>query len=207
MIMHNEEKNGLVPSVVQSTAKGERSWDIFSMLLNQRIIFLDDEVNSSTASLVVGELLYLDSVDPGKDIYLYVMSPGGSISAGLAIVDTMNYIKSDVVTICIGMAASMGAVILASGAKGKRYALPYAEVMIHQPSIAGGLSGQETDITVQANHLTSRRKLLTEILSEKSGKDFKTLFNDTERDYYLSSAEALEYGLIDKIISNTNEAQ
>lgn len=193
--------------VNQNTSKGERTWDIYSMLLDQRIIFLDTEVDANSASLIVGELLYLDSVKPGEDISLYIMSPGGSISAGLAIVDTMNYIKSDVRTICLGMAASMGAVILASGAKGKRFTLPNAEVMIHQPLISGGLSGQETDISIHANHLTGRRAVLNSLLSKATGKDIDTILKDTERDNYLSAEEAKEYGLVDHIVTNVNEAK
>lgn len=189
----------LVPVVVEQTSRGERSYDIYSRLLNDRIIFLADEVNDTTASLVVAQLLYLEAQDPDKDIYLYINSPGGSISAGMAIYDTMNYIKCDVSTICVGMAASMGAFLLSSGAKGKRFALPNAEVMIHQP--LGGTRGQATDIKIHADHIIKIRSKLNRLLSEQTGKDLATIERDTERDNFMSADEAKEYGLVDKVIS------
>ena len=189
----------LVPMVVEQTSRGERSYDIYSRLLNDRIIFLSDEVNDVTASLVVAQLLYLEAQDPDKDIYLYINSPGGSISAGMAIYDTMNYIKCDVSTICVGMAASMGAFLLSSGAKGKRFALPNAEVMIHQP--LGGTRGQATDIKIHADHIIKIRAKLNRLLSEQTGKDLETIERDTERDNFMSADEACAYGLVDKVIS------
>ncbi len=189
----------LVPVVVEQTSRGERSYDIYSRLLNDRIIFLADEVNDTTASLVVAQLLYLEAQDPDKDIYLYINSPGGSISAGMAIYDTMNYIKCDVSTICVGMAASMGAFLLSSGAKGKRFALPNAEVMIHQP--LGGTRGQATDIKIHADHIIKIRSKLNNLLAEQTGKDLATIERDTERDNFMSADEAKEYGLVDKVIS------
>ena len=189
----------LVPMVVDQTPHGERSFDIFSRLLNDRIIFLADEVNDTTASLVVAQMLYLEAQDPDKDIYLYINSPGGSISAGMAIYDTMNYIKCDVCTICIGMAASMGAFLLSSGAKGKRFCLPNAEVMIHQP--LGGMQGQASDIKIHADHILRIREKLNTILSEQTGKPLKTIRQDTERDNFMSAEEAVEYGLVDKVIT------
>ena len=189
----------LVPVVVEQTSRGERSFDIYSRLLNDRIIFLADEVNDVTASLVVAQLLYLEAQDPDKDIYLYINSPGGSISAGMAIYDTMNYIKCDVSTICVGMAASMGAFLLSSGAKGKRYALPNAEVMIHQP--LGGTRGQATDIKIHADHIIKIRAKLNKLLSEQTGKDLETIERDTERDNFMSADEACAYGLVDKVIT------
>ncbi len=189
----------LVPYVVEQTSRGERSYDIFSRLLNDRIIFLADEVNDTTASLVVAQLLYLEAQDPDKDIYLYINSPGGSISAGMAIYDTMNYIKCDVSTICVGMAASMGAFLLSSGAPGKRYALPNAEVMIHQP--LGGTQGQATDIKIHADHIISIRAKLNKLLSEQTGKPLEVIERDTERDNFMSADAACEYGLIDKVIT------
>ena len=189
----------LVPMVVEQTSRGERSYDIYSRLLNDRIIFLADEVNDTTASLVVAQLLFLEAQDPDKDIYLYINSPGGSISAGMAIYDTMNYIKCDVCTICIGMAASMGAFLLSSGAKGKRFALPNAEVMIHQP--LGGARGQASDIKIVADHIIRTREKLNRILSEQTGQSIETIERDTDRDNYLSADEACAYGLIDKVIS------
>ena len=188
----------LVPVVVEQTSRGERSYDIYSRLLNDRIIFLSDEVNDVTASLVVAQLLYLEAQDPDKDIYLYINSPGGSISAGMAIYDTMNYIKCDVSTICIGMAASMGAFLLSSGAKGKRFALPNAEVMIHQP--LGGMQGQASDIKIHADHILRVRNNMNKILAEKTGRDISEIERDTERDNFMTSKEALEYGLIDKVL-------
>lgn len=189
----------LVPVVVEQTSRGERSYDIYSRLLNDRIIFLSDEVNDVTASLVVAQLLYLEAQDPDKDIYLYINSPGGSISAGMAIYDTMNYIKCDVSTICVGMAASMGAFLLSSGAKGKRFALPNAEVMIHQP--LGGMQGQASDIKIHADHIIRIRAKLNKLLSEQTGKPLKKIEQDTERDNFMTAEEACEYGLVDKVIT------
>lgn len=192
----------LVPYVVEQTNRGERSYDIFSRLLNDRIIMLSEEVNDTTASLVVAQLLYLEGQDPEKDISLYINSPGGSITAGMAIYDTMNYIKCDVSTICIGMAASMGAFLLSSGAKGKRLALPNAEIMIHQPLIGGGLSGQATDIQIHADHLMRTKEKMNRILAQNTGKTYEELQHDTERDNFMYAEEAREYGLIDKVITN-----
>ena len=189
----------LVPVVVEQTSRGERSYDIYSRLLNDRIIFLSDEVNDVTASLVVAQLLYLEAQDPDKDIYLYINSPGGSISAGMAIYDTMNYIKCDVSTICVGMAASMGAFLLSSGAKGKRFALPNAEVMIHQP--LGGTRGQASDIKIHADHIIRIREKLNKMLSEQTGQALETIERDTERDNYMTADEACAYGLVDKVIT------
>jgi len=189
----------LVPMVVEQTSRGERSYDIYSRLLNDRIIFLADEVNDVTASLVVAQLLFLEAQDPDKDIYLYINSPGGSITAGMAIYDTMNYIKCDVCTICIGMAASMGAFLLSSGAKGKRMALPNAEIMIHQP--LGGMQGQATDIKIHADRIIRIKEKLNTLLSEQTGKPLKTIEKDTERDNFMSADEACAYGLIDKVIT------
>ena len=189
----------LVPVVVEQTSRGERSYDIYSRLLNDRIIFLSDEVNDVTASLVVAQMLYLEAQDPDKDIYLYINSPGGSISAGMAIYDTMNYIKCDVSTICVGMAASMGAFLLSSGAKGKRFALPNAEVMIHQP--LGGMQGQASDIKIHADHIIRIRAKLNKILSEQTGKPLETIERDTERDNFMTADEAAAYGLVDKVIT------
>ena len=189
----------LVPMVVEQTSRGERSYDIYSRLLNDRIIFLADEVNDVTASLVVAQMLYLEAQDPDKDIYLYINSPGGSITAGMAIYDTMNYIKCDVSTICVGMAASMGAFLLSSGAKGKRMALPNAEVMIHQP--LGGMQGQATDIKIHADRIIRIKEKLNRLLSEQTGKELAVIERDTERDNFMSADEALAYGLIDKVIT------
>ena len=189
----------LVPYVVEQTNRGERSYDIFSRLLNDRIVFLGEEVNATTASLVVAQLLYLEAQDPDKDIQLYINSPGGSVTAGMAIYDTMNYIKCDVCTTCIGMAASMGAFLLSGGAKGKRFALPNAEIMIHQPS--GGAQGQATEINIAAEHILKTRKKLNEILTANTGKPLETIERDTERDNYMSAQEAMEYGLIDRVIT------
>ena len=189
----------LVPVVVEQTSRGERSYDIYSRLLNDRIIFLADEVNDVTASLVVAQMLYLEAQDPDKDIYLYINSPGGSISSGMAIYDTMNYIKCDVSTICVGMAASMGAFLLSSGAKGKRFALPNAEVMIHQP--LGGMQGQASDIKIHADHILRIRAKLNKLLAEQTGKPLETIERDTERDNFMSADEACAYGLIDKVIT------
>lgn len=189
----------LVPVVVEQTSRGERSYDIYSRLLKERIIFLGDEVNDVTASLVVAQLLFLESEDMDKDIHLYINSPGGSITAGMAIYDTMQYIKPDVSTICIGMAASMGAFLLSSGAKGKRYALPNSEIMIHQP--LGGFRGQATDIDIHAKRILKMKSNLNKILSENTGKPLSQIEADVERDYFLSSDEAKEYGLIDSVIT------
>ncbi|MBR0415379.1 MAG: ATP-dependent Clp endopeptidase proteolytic subunit ClpP [Clostridia bacterium] len=189
----------LVPYVVEQTGNGERSYDIFSRLLNDRIIVLSDEVNDATASLVIAQLLYLESQDPEKDISLYINSPGGSVSAGLAIYDTMQYIKCDVSTICMGMAASMGAFLLAAGEKGKRYALPNAEIMIHQP--LGGAKGQATEIILAADHIKKTRENLNRILSENTGKPLEEIEKDTERDNFMSANEAMEYGIVDKVIA------
>ena len=189
----------LVPYVVEQTGNGGRSYDIFSRLLNDRIIVLSDEVNDATASLVIAQLLYLESQDPEKDISLYINSPGGSVSAGLAIYDTMQYIKCDVSTICMGMAASMGAFLLSAGAKGKRYALPNAEIMIHQP--LGGAKGQATEIILAADHIKKTRENLNRILSENTGKPLEEIEKDTERDNFMSATEAMEYGLVDKVIA------
>ena len=195
----NKMYNALVPMVVEQTGKGERSYDIFSRLLNDRIIFLSDEVNDTTASLVVAQLLFLEAQDPDKDISFYINSPGGSVSAGMAIYDTMNYIKCDVTTICIGMAASMGAFLLSSGAKGKRFALPNSEVMIHQP--LGGAKGQATDIKIQADLILRTRDNLNRILAENTGRSIEEIARDTERDNFMTAEQALEYGLIDKIFA------
>ncbi|HJB39449.1 MAG TPA: ATP-dependent Clp endopeptidase proteolytic subunit ClpP [Candidatus Ruthenibacterium avium] len=193
----------LVPYVVEQTARGERSYDIFSRLLNDRIVMLSEEVNNTTASLIVAQLLYLEGQDPDKDISLYINSPGGSITAGMAIYDTMNYIKCDVSTICIGMAASMGAFLLAAGAKGKRMALPNSEIMIHQPLISGGgLQGQTTDIKIHTDHLVRTREKMNTILAQRTGKTVEQIAQDTERDNYLSAQEAMEYGLIDSVITS-----
>ena len=191
----------LVPMVVEQTNRGERSYDIYSRLLEDRIIFLADQVTDATASRVVAQLLYLEAKDPDKDIQLYIDSPGGSITAGMAIYDTMQYIKCDVSTICIGMAASMGAFLLAAGEKGKRFALPNSEVMIHQPLIAGGgLSGQTTDIKIYTDHLVNTKKKMNEILAERTGQTYEKLCEDTERDNFMTAQEAKEYGLIDEVI-------
>jgi len=190
----------LVPYVVEQTSRGERSYDIFSRLLNDRIIMLSDEVNDTTASLVVSQLLYLESQDSEKDISLYINSPGGSVTAGMAIYDTMNYIKCDVSTICIGMAASMGAFLLSSGAKGKRIALPNSEIMIHQPLIGGGLSGQQTDIMIRAKNMERTRDRLEAIIAKNCGKTQEEVHNACERDNFMTSQEALQFGLIDKVI-------
>ena len=190
----------LVPVVVEQTNRGERSYDIYSRLLNDRIIVLSDEVNDATASVIVAQLLYLEGQDPEKDISFYINSPGGSVTAGMAIYDTMNYIKSDVSTICLGMAASMGAFLLAGGAKGKRFALPNAEIMIHQPLISGGLSGQTTEIKIHADHLIRIKEKMNRILAENTGKSYEQVCIDTDRDNYMTAEEAKAYGLIDEII-------
>ena len=194
----------LVPYVVEQTGRGERSYDIFSRLLNDRIVMLNEEVNSSSASLVVAQLLYLESQDASKDISLYINSPGGSVTDGLAIYDTMQYIKCDVSTICMGLAASMGAFLLAAGTKGKRYALPNSDIMIHQPS--GGAQGQQTEIEIVAEEIKKTRRELNQILSDASGQPIEKVQTDTERDNYLTAAEALDYGLIDRIVTSRDLA-
>ena len=200
------EKNSLVPYVIEQTSKGERSYDIFSRLLKERIIFLSEQVDSASASVVIAQLLFLDAEDPGKDIYLYINSPGGSITDGMAIYDTMQYIKSDVCTICVGLAASMGSVLLAAGKKGKRYALPNSEVLIHQPLIGGGgISGQTTEIKIHADHMVKTREKLNKILSERTGQPLDVIEKDTERDNYMTAEEAKKYGLIDEIMTNIND--
>ena len=200
MSFYSERRHNmaLVPMVIEQTSRGERSYDIYSRLLNDRIIFLADEVNDVTASLVVAQLLFLEAQDPDKDIHLYINSPGGSVTAGMAIYDTMNFIKCDVSTICIGMAASMGAFLLSSGAKGKRLALPNSEIMIHQP--LGGMQGQATDIKIHADHILRTRDTLNRILAENTGRSIKEIARDTERDNFMTAQAAMEYGLIDRII-------
>ena len=197
------EKSSLVPYVVEQTSKGERSYDIFSRLLKDRIIFLGEDVNPTSASLVIAQLLFLESEDPDKEIFLYINSPGGSITDGMAIVDTMNYIKCPVETVCVGLAASFGAVLLANGEKGKRFATPNSEILIHQPLIGGqggGISGQATEIKIHADHMIRTREKLNKLLSEKTGQPIEQIEKDTERDHYMSAQEALEYGLIDGIM-------
>lgn len=194
-----------IPYVIEKTSSGERSYDIYSRLLQDRIIFLCNEVNDDVASLVVSQLLFLESQDPNKDISLYINSPGGSVSAGFAIYDTMNYIKSDVATYCMGLAASMGAFLLAGGAKGKRYAMPNAEIMIHQPS--GGARGQETEIRIVAEQMIKTRERLNQILSDNTGKPLEVIARDTERDNYMTAEEALDYGLIDQVITKRVSAE
>lgn len=193
----------LVPIVVEQTSKGERSYDIFSRLLKDRIILLSDEVNDATSSLVVAQLLFLEAEDPDKDIYLYINSPGGSVTAGLAIYDTMQYIKPDVSTICVGMAASMGAFLLAAGAKGKRYALPNSEIMIHQP--LGGAQGQATDVAIHAEHIIKTKDRLNRILSERTGQPLEKIKADTERDNFMTAEEAKAYGIVDEIMANKSK--
>ncbi len=196
------EKSSLVPYVVEQTSKGERSYDIFSRLLKDRIIYLGEDVNPTTSSLIVAQMLFLESEDPDKEIYFYINSPGGSITDGMAIVDTMNYIKCPVETVCVGMAASMGAVLLTAGEKGKRFAMPNSEIMIHQPLIGGGgLQGQATEIKIHADHLVRTREKLNKFLSERTGKSLEVIERDTERDNYMTAEEALEYGLIDGIMT------
>lgn len=190
----------LVPYVIEQTSRGERSYDIYSRLLKERIIFLDTEVNDASASVIVAQLLFLEAEDPEKDIQFYINSPGGSISAGMAIYDTMNYIKCDVSTICMGMAASMGAFLLSAGTKGKRFALPNAEIMIHQPS--GGAQGQATEIEINARHILKIREKMNRLMAEHTGQSYETICADTERDNWKTAEEALEYGLIDKIVKN-----
>ena len=196
------EKSSLVPYVVEQTSKGERSYDIFSRLLKDRIIYLGEDVNPTTSSLVVAQMLFLESEDPDKEIYFYINSPGGSITDGMAIVDTINYIKCPVETVCVGLAASMGAVLLTAGEKGKRFAMPNSEIMIHQPLIGGGgLQGQATEIKIHADHLVRTREKLNKFLSERTGKPLDVIERDTERDNYMTAEEALEYGLIDGIMT------
>lgn len=195
----------LVPMVVEQTGRGERSYDIFSRLLKDRIVMLSGEVNDDSANLVIAQLLFLESEDPDKDIYLYINSPGGSVTAGMAIYDTMNYIKADVSTICMGLAASMGAFLLSSGAKGKRYVLPNAEVMIHQP--LGGFQGQATDIDIHAKRILKTKEKLNKILSENTGKPLDEICRDVERDYFLDGEEAVEYGLVDRVITRNEIGQ
>ena len=200
MFDYNElTKGALVPTVIEQTNRGERAYDIFSRLLNDRIIILADEVNDTTASLVVAQMLFLEAQDPDKDISFYINSPGGSVTAGMAIYDTMNFIKCDVSTICMGMAASMGAFLLSSGAKGKRFALPHSEVMIHQP--LGGARGQASDIQIQAEQILKTKAMLNKILAENTGKALEVIERDTDRDNYMTAQEAMEYGLVDKVIS------
>ena len=196
------EKSSLVPYVVEQTSKGERSYDIFSRLLKDRIIYLGEDVNPTTSSLIVAQMLFLESEDPDKEIYFYINSPGGSITDGMAIVDTMNYIKCPVETVCVGLAASMGAVLLTAGEKGKRFAMPNSEIMIHQPLIGGGgLQGQATEIKIHADHLVRTSEKLNKFLSERTGKPLDVIEKDTERDNYMTAEEALEYGLIDGIMT------
>ena len=191
--------SSLIPYVVEQTSRGERSYDLYSWLLNDRIVFLNGEVNEASASIIVAELLYLEAQDPDKDIQMYINSPGGSVTDGLAIYDTMQYIKADVATICVGMAASMGAFLLAAGAKGKRMALPHAEIMIHQ--VLGGTQGQETDIQIEARHIARIKHTLTEALAASTGKDYDQVYADCERNNWMTAEEAAEYGLIDKVIT------
>ena len=195
------ERNSLVPYVIEQTAKGERSYDIFSRLLKDRIIFLGEDVNPTYASLIIAQLLFLESEDPDKEISLYINSPGGSITDGMGIIDTMNYIKCPISTICVGLAASFGAVLLANGTKGKRFATPNSEILIHQPLIGGGgISGQTTEIKIHADHMIRTREKLNKLLSEKTGQPIERINQDTERDHYMTAEEALEYGLIDGIM-------
>ncbi len=195
------ERASLVPYVIEQTSKGERSYDIFSRLLKDRIIFLGEDVNPTTSSLVIAQMLFLESEDPDKEIYFYINSPGGSITDGMAIVDTMNYIKCPVSTYCVGLAASMGAVLLSAGEKGKRFAMPNSEILIHQPLIGGnGISGQATEVKIHADHLVKTREKLNKFLSERTGKPLEQIERDTERDNYMTAQEALEYGLIDGIM-------
>lgn len=194
----NETMNTLVPSVIERTGNGERAYDIFSRLLKERIIFVDGEINDATADLIVAQILFLESENPDKDISMYINSPGGSVTAGLAIYDTMQYVKCDIQTICIGQACSMGALLLAGGTVGKRYSLPSSRIMIHQPS--GGVRGQQSDITVQAKELLRIKKLSIEFLADKTGKSYDQIAQDIERDFYMTAAEAKEYGLIDKVM-------
>ena len=195
-----------MPYVIEQNSRGERSYDIYSRLLEDRIIFLGEDVNSTTSALIVAQMLFLEAKDPDKDIQLYINSPGGSITAGMAIYDTMNYIRCDVSTICIGMAASMGAFLLAAGAKGKRYALPSSEIMIHQPLIAGGgISGQTTDIQIYTDHLVQTKEKMNRILAERTGKSYEQICADTERDNFMTAEESKAYGLVDEVIISANE--
>ena len=199
--MLEKEKSSLVPYVIEQTSRGERSYDIFSRLLKDRIIYLGEDVNATTSSLIVAQMLFLESEDPDKEIFFYINSPGGSITDGMAIVDTMNYIKCPVSTVCVGMAASMGAVLLTAGEKGKRFAMPNSEILIHQPLIGGGgLQGQTTEIKIHADHMVRTREKLNRFLSERTGKPIEQIEKDTERDHYMTAQEALEYGLIDEIM-------
>ena len=200
MNYNNAPNMSLVPTVIEQTGRGERAYDIYSRLLNDRIVMLHEDVNHVTSSLIVAQLLFLEGQDPDKDIYLYINSPGGSISDGMAIYDTMNYIKCDVATICLGMAASMGAFLLAAGAKGKRSALPNSEVMIHQPLIHGGLSGQASDIKIRSDHLIRTKERMNELLSEMTGQPLETIKRDTDRDTFMTAQEALDYGIVDKVM-------
>lgn len=200
--MEKKNSNLVIPMVVDQTTRGERSYDIYSRLLEDRIIFLSGPISSEVANLVIAQLIYLEAKDPSKDIFLYINSPGGSVNDGLAIIDTMNYIKCDVNTICIGSAMSMGALILASGTKGKRFALPNSEIMIHQVLISGGLSGPATDIEIYTKNLLRNKQRLNTIISERSGQPYEKVCQDTERDNFMTAEEALEYGLIDKIYYN-----
>ena len=195
-------EDSLVPYVIEQTSRGERSYDIFSRLLKDRIIMLTEDVNSASASTIIAKMLFLESEDPDKEIYFYINSPGGSITDGMAIVDTMNYIKCPVSTICVGMAASMGSVLLASGEKGKRFATPNSEILIHQPLISGGLSGQTTEIKIHADHMVRTREKLNKLLADRSGQSIEQIEKDTERDHYMTAQEALEYGLIDGILDS-----
>ena len=200
-----EMNDSLVPYVIEQSSRGERSYDIFSRLLKDRIIFLSEDVNQTSASLIIAQLLFLESEDPDKEISLYINSPGGSVTDGLGIIDTMNYIKCPVTTICIGMAASMGALLLTSGTKGKRFATPNAEILIHQPLIGGGgISGQATEVKIHADHLVKTREKLNKFLSERTGQSIETIERDTERDNYMTAEEALKYGLIDGIMDKRN---
>ncbi|MCL1832153.1 MAG: ATP-dependent Clp protease proteolytic subunit [Oscillospiraceae bacterium] len=192
----------MVPTVIEQTGRGERAYDIYSRLLNDRIVMLYEDVNHITTSLIVAQLLFLEGQDPDKDIHLYINSPGGSISDGMAIYDTMNYIKCDVATICLGMAASMGAFLLAAGAKGKRSALPNSEVMIHQPLVHGGLSGQASDIKIRSDHLIRTKEKMNTLLAEMTGQPLKTIQRDTDRDTFMTADEALKYGIVDKVMAN-----
>lgn len=201
------ERDSLVPYVIEQTSRGERSYDIFSRLLKDRIIYLGEDVNPTTSSLIVAQMLFLESEDPDKEIFFYINSPGGSITDGMAIVDTMNYIKCPVSTVCVGLAASMGAVLLTAGEKGKRFAMPNSEILIHQPLIGGqggGISGQATEIKIHADHMIRTREKLNKLLSERTGQSIETIERDTERDHYMTAEEALEYGLIDGIMSKRN---
>ena len=199
--MYNFPHMSLVPTVIEQTGRGERAYDIYSRLLNDRIVMLHEHVNQVTSSLIVAQLLFLEGQDPDKDIYLYINSPGGSITDGMAIYDTMNYVKCDVATICLGLAASMGAFLLAAGAKGKRSALPNSEVMIHQPLIHGGLSGQASDIKIRSDHIIKTKEKMNILLSEMTGQPLETIQRDTDRDNFMTAEEAVKYGLVDKVMT------